>query len=255
MDALNTEEPLIQGSGTSAAAWRASRRLNGVQRVSAMSLVPWSRRAVVVAPHPDDEVLGTGSLLGELERHGIPALLIAVTDGEASHPASGLWSRERLSHARPRETEAALAELKAGSTEVRRLVFPDGQLTSCREALCTALRVQLQTGDVVFSTWRGDGHPDHEVVGQACAELARHLRFTHIEFPVWAWHWAQPDDPALPWNSAVRLRAGPDAVSRKLRALNCFRSQTSTDTSTGADPVLTRATLLRTVQVGEVFFR
>jgi GlcNAc-PI de-N-acetylase len=41
---------------------------------------------VVVAAHPDDEVLGVGGTIAILAAAGARLRLIAVTDGEGSHP-------------------------------------------------------------------------------------------------------------------------------------------------------------------------
>ncbi|WP_234009984.1 PIG-L family deacetylase, partial [Streptomyces sp. SA3_actF] len=41
---------------------------------------------VVVAAHPDDEVLGAGGALALLAAAGNPLTVVTVTDGEGSHP-------------------------------------------------------------------------------------------------------------------------------------------------------------------------
>jgi LmbE family N-acetylglucosaminyl deacetylase len=43
---------------------------------------------VVVAAHPDDEVLGVGGTMAMLAARGVRLRLIAITDGEASHPGA-----------------------------------------------------------------------------------------------------------------------------------------------------------------------
>ena len=39
--------------------------------------------ALIVAPHPDDEVLATGGLIAWLRDHGVDVTIAAVTDGRA----------------------------------------------------------------------------------------------------------------------------------------------------------------------------
>ena len=46
----------IQGQGTSPQAWKASRRLAQVADIDCTQLVPEGCRAVIIAPHPDDEL-------------------------------------------------------------------------------------------------------------------------------------------------------------------------------------------------------
>ncbi len=73
--------------------------------------MPFGARAVV-APHPDDEVLGTGGLFARLSQIGRNVLIIAVTNGTASHPKSTEWPPERLDAVRPQETREALQRLR-----------------------------------------------------------------------------------------------------------------------------------------------
>ena len=46
------------------------------------------RSVVIVAAHPDDEVLGAGGTMALLAAAGARLRLVAVTDGEASHPGA-----------------------------------------------------------------------------------------------------------------------------------------------------------------------
>jgi hypothetical protein len=73
------------------------------------SWCPQGARAVVVAPHPDDEVLSVGGLLAQLADTGTPVEVIAVTDGTASHSGSTEWPAERLAGPPAREPARAAA--------------------------------------------------------------------------------------------------------------------------------------------------
>ena len=101
----------IVGQGTSLHQWQGSRRLAEVPGITVEELVPPGARAVIVAPHPDDEVLGCGGLLQLLATAGRSMQLISVTDGSASHPGSQRWPVERLSVVRPQESAEALRRL------------------------------------------------------------------------------------------------------------------------------------------------
>jgi len=107
------EDRLIKGRGTTAAQWRAWPGWRDLRAASAGDLVPPGRRVVIVAPHPDDEVLGAGGLLAATAREGREQLLVAVTDGLGSHPGSRLWPASVLGAQRRGESAAALRELDA----------------------------------------------------------------------------------------------------------------------------------------------
>ena len=251
MDALNGRE--IRGKGTPESAWQAWAGLSALPAVTAEALVPPGARAVVVSPHPDDEVLAVGGLLALLARNGTPAQVIAVTDGTASHRGSATWSVERLAHERPRESRLALRRLGI-EREALRLGLPDGGLADQCGMLAQGLLSLLQPDDVVFTTWREDGHPDHEATGRTCAFAAARRRARLVEVPVWAWHWAAPGDVRLPWARATRLALDADAMARKRSAVKAFASQLQADPSTGAGPVLRASTLMRAARPYEVLF-
>jgi hypothetical protein len=74
-----------------------------------------------------------------------------------------------------------------------------------------------------------------------------------LEYPVWMWHWARPDDAAVPWHRMARVAPDRAAVARKRVAANEFRSfLTGYDPDT--DPVLPPFALRRLLAVGEVAF-
>ena len=106
----------------------------------------------------------------------------------------------------------------------------------------------------MFTTWRRDGQPDHEATAHACANVALRQRARLVEVPVWAWNWAAPGDPRLPWRRACRLPLDSDAKRRKVFAIQAYGSQLLPDHSTGAGPVLDAGTLQRAARPFENLF-
>lgn len=242
----------ILGEGTPEAAWQGWARLNALPEVEPAELVPFGGRAVVVAPHPDDEVLGTGGLLARLSQISRNILIIAVTDGTASHPHSPEWPPERLARVRPQETRAALQRLHLRQVQVVRLGLQDGDPRRIESNLSGLLSRYLQEGDIVFTTWRYDGHPDHEAAGRAVHFAAEALELPCVEVPLWTWHWASPDDTRVPWSRARRIILDAATHARKLRAVEAFRSQLEPDAATGQAPVLPEHVLARLTRPFEV---
>jgi LmbE family N-acetylglucosaminyl deacetylase len=208
-------DSLIDGPGTSEAAWL---RWPGLLQVPVLNPAEWAS-AVILAAHPDDEVLGAGGLITLLAGAGARLRLVSVTDGEASHPGHG--DPAGLARRRARERAEALVRLGAADAEVIRLGLPDSGLAGRENDLAAAL------GDVVtgfaacLAPWHGDVHADHEVVGRAATQAAPRV----ICYPVWMWHWARPADSRVPWELAVRVPLPPASAARKKSAIGCFRSQ------------------------------
>ncbi|WP_296953089.1 PIG-L deacetylase family protein [uncultured Massilia sp.] len=252
MDAVNRSR-LIAGAGTPAAAWRADPALAEVPFAALDELVPPAARALVVAPHPDDEILPCGGLLRLLALRGMPARIVAVTDGEGSHPGSPAWPPQRLRATRPRETLDALARLGIVAPVVERVGIADGGIAAAQALLAGRLAALLAPGDVVVTTWRYDGHPDHEATARACAAAAAARGARLLEAPVWGWHWSAPGDGAIPLARARRLALDAGTMARKRAALACFRSQLEADASTGAAPIVFPGALERLLNPWEVY--
>jgi LmbE family N-acetylglucosaminyl deacetylase len=212
----------------------------------------WGRgdpgKVVVVAPHPDDETLGVGGMLHDLSRHGWRAVVVAVTDGEAAYGREDPARVARLRRVRPLEQARALFRL-AREAELVRLGIPDAAVARHQPELVEALVPVASGATLLISTWRGDGHPDHEATATASARVAVEVGVPFVEFPIWAWHWATPDD--LPCARLRGWRLSPAALETKRQALRAFRSQTVAAEGPPALPPHVVARFLRTI---ETFF-
>ncbi len=242
----------IHGSGTLEATWRAWDGLSQLAPLTLDELVPPGSRAVVVAPHPDDEVLGCGGALTMLARAGRDVLVIGLTDGEASHPGSARWPPERLGARRREERLEGLRRLGVTS-QPSSLFVPDGGVLAAGSRLPEAIDELLLAGDVVITTWRLDGHPDHEAAGRASALAARRRGCRCWEMPVWTWHWARPDEARVPWRHMRRLELDDRAVQAKRQAIAAHTSQLRPVAGENRPAVLPDWALARLMRTFETF--
>ncbi|WFE39305.1 PIG-L family deacetylase [Micromonospora sp. WMMD998] len=211
----------IAGAGTDETIWRTW-PAPAAWPALALDDPVRSTPPLVVAPHPDDEVLGVGGLVAMLAE-GPGAEIAVVTDGEASHPGSTVHSRAELAAIRRAETVTACGLLGVAPAAIEHLGHPDGGVDEA--ALTDALTARLAPGRWCVTTWRGDGHPDHEAVGRAAAAACRRTGAMLLEFPVWTWHWAEPDEPDVPWHRARRIDLTGAARAAKRDAIDAFHSQ------------------------------
>lgn len=249
------DNPII-GEGTSLQAWQGSEKLAQVPVTSIDQLVPPMSRAVIVAPHPDDEVLGFGGLMQQLAQLDRGILLISVTDGCASHPGSERWTQEKLRAVRPQESAEALHRMDIPPHLLQwvRGSFPDTGVERYERDLGDFLQRYLRPTDVVFTTWAHDGHTDHEATGRATRATAEGLGIQVHEVPIWAWHWAAPEDDRLPWNRARKVLLAPETIARKRHAAQAFASQLEGDPDIGLAPVLPPWVLERLLRPFELVF-
>jgi LmbE family N-acetylglucosaminyl deacetylase len=222
----------LRGTGISESTWERSPTF---RRLAQWDPPVPAGRVIAVAPHPDDEILGVGGTLALLSDRAAEVVLVAVTDGEASHPGH----EDHLRRVRPAESATAARRMHIRYRDVHRLGHPDGAVD---EALLTAqLRQLVAPGDLVLSPWRHDGHPDHNATGRAAMAAARHAHASCRGYLVWAWHWASPVG-GLPWEQARRVDLGTVISGRKRDAVRLFESQISGQTPILPDPVLRRLT-------------
>lgn len=243
----------IPEDGTPESIWNAWPGLEAVEVVPIEKWMHPMARLVVVAPHPDDEILACGGLMALHARRGGRSVVVAVTDGEASHGESRSFRPVRLAEARRAERIRGLARLGCAETEVHRLGLADGKVASQVDTLQSELQKVMQWGDIVVTTWRLDGHPDHEACGTAAARACAEVRCRLLEAPVWMWHWSRPADSQVPWHRLVGLQLPGDAVSRKRRAVESHVSQLM-PRGNKQGPVLDQTILDRLARDIEYFF-
>jgi len=235
--------------GHSEAKWKASGHLDILTGLDVSA-----RRIIIVAPHPDDEVLGAGGLIQAALSCDISVEVVAVTDGEGSHPFSKATGDLDLAAVRSRESYVALRRLGWVEPRITTLHLPDGKVTQRRAELDEALAEMVQTGDLLVAPWRRDGHPDHDACGESALAVSRAVGARAIGYLVWAWHWAEPDGADIPWRSCQRLNMSQRARARKRWATRAFQSQTSPIGPDAADaPVLPAPIMRRFWRSYEVF--
>ncbi|RCW71401.1 LmbE family N-acetylglucosaminyl deacetylase [Pseudorhodoferax soli] len=241
------------GDGTPELQWQRWLQARALPHLAPQALLPSGARAVVVAPHPDDEVLAVGGLLAHAAALGRSALVVAVTDGEASHAGSPHWPPRRLATRRRAETRLALARLGSNAA-VLRAGLADGRVAAQADVLHALLLRTLRPSDRVFTTWALDGHPDHEATGRTARAAAAQVGARIYEVPVWGWHWAQCGDARMPWAQAHLVALSPQAVARKSAALQAFASQWEHDPACPHTPILRASMRARAQRPFEVVF-
>lgn len=223
-----TTGPAIAVEQSRHTAWAELRR-------TAPAWVPTPGRTIVVAPHPDDEVLGAAGIIAMQTAAGQPVEVIAVTDGEAAYPTV---PPSTLADLRRHEQQAALVELGAPTLTVRRLEIPDGGVSDHEHQLTTVLEELLEPDDLLVTPWVWDHHCDHEAVGRAAARAARTVGCTRASSLFWAWQHTDPTEAAA--TTMRRLDLHPDLLVQRDAALACHSTQI---TDAVAAPILAVADL------------
>lgn len=178
---------------------------------------------LVIATHPDDEVLGCGGVIARHVSHGDRVEVVVVTRG-----APDLYSEDQVATLR-KELHEAHSIL--GISVAHFLDFPAPKLDAVPlHELADSLSARMRDyrPDVVYLPHRGDLHSDHRAVFQSALVAARPIgspsvrRLLSYE-TLSETEWAAPvgEDAFLP-NVFIDIT---DFLEKKKQAMAAYRSQ------------------------------
>lgn len=124
-----------------------------------MSVIDQVRSALVVAPHPDDEVLGCGGTIARLAAMGRSVHVAIATRGRP--PRFDARGVENV------EAESRAAHARLGVTETHWLDFPAAEVDRTSHAdmnHALASLVSAIAPDTLFLPFVGDVHLDHQLI-------------------------------------------------------------------------------------------
>jgi LmbE family N-acetylglucosaminyl deacetylase len=173
---------------------------------------------IVLTPHPDDEILGAGGLIADLQSSSIPVHIIAVTDGEKAYQ-----NIEDLGKIRQSEQERALATLGINSKNITRLRYIDSNIAASEFAIEQYLLSIIKKPVNLIAPWKNDFHPDHESVGRVAERVALKTQSTLISYFFWTWHHAHLD--IIKKLSLCIYPLSRPTQFLKNKAMSCYQSQ------------------------------
>nr|CRH06511.1 Protein of unknown function [Candidatus Magnetococcus massalia] len=172
-----------------------------IWRYSAQPL-PWlAGHLVVIAPHPDDEILACGGLIAMKQKLAEPVSIIYMTDGEASHP--GCCATDLVAAQRRWLSEMVMRELGVGPSALYRLGVSDGNIPApnLQEGITIVtqlmeLLMQLQPNCVLYPH-PVDAHTDHRNTAgivEATIDTMACKDVLTMMYPVWSRYHMTPSD-------------------------------------------------------------
>lgn len=177
-----------------------------------------TNKTVIIAPHPDDEVIGCAGLIQALVERVTPPHVIILTGGEGSHRGCCDTSAEEIVSARHQLTLKAAAMLGLPESHIHCLSYPDGGValehpeTDRLQELLSELAPQS-----VFVPHRGEGWSDHLQAAEITKHLLKGLDVSIYEYCVWMWYY---NVWRLDFKQALLLRMSCAQHQRKLQAMD-----------------------------------
>ena len=129
------------------------------------------KKAIVIAPHADDEILGCGGTISKLVSEGSKVIVVICTNQHIGAPEQ--CSAEQIIKVR---SEAKKVHQSLGVDETIFLDFPAPRLNSFPEYLISVSLSQIfksHTPDTIFIPFHGDMHQDHKAIYRAALVSAR----------------------------------------------------------------------------------
>jgi LmbE family N-acetylglucosaminyl deacetylase len=192
------------------------------------SHLPVSRQpALVIAPHPDDEVLGAGGLIALKRMRGAAVHVLYLTDGEGALRDFGA-DPDDVARSRRTLGEKACATLGVEPACLHRLHLPDGAIPSpqsaCFEHAAQSVGRLIERFGIheVYCTHPADGWNDHihaaaiarAAVGGADPQDGQSV--TLHDYPVWSWFSLNtPGVLRMGWGRAQQINIDPVAHQKQ----------------------------------------
>ncbi|MCX5869809.1 MAG: PIG-L family deacetylase [Deltaproteobacteria bacterium] len=182
---------------------------------------------MIIAPHPDDEVLGCGGLIAQASRKGVNVEVIILTGGGASHDNCCGISQEEVKRERRNLTKEALKTLGLNSNKITFLDWEDGKLPlsdhpdfDTRVDELAALLARLKPANI-FCPHPFEGWSDHVAAQEITREAIKrsNVKTTFYYYCVWFWL-SMPLRKSLmcDWKNAVALDIS-DVYVQKQKAI------------------------------------
>ena len=180
-------------------------------------------RTLIVAPHPDDELIGCGGTLLRRKAEGHEVAWLIVTGMKLDMG----WSPDRIQE---RSEEISRVAKLVGIDHVYKLDFPAARLDDFPKAeLISAFAEVFKSfaPEEVLVPHRGDIHSDHRVAFEVAASCSKWFRCPSIR-RVLAYETASETEMGIAQESTFRPNYFVDIsdyLERKLEILSVYRSE------------------------------
>ena len=178
-------------------------------------------KVLIVAPHPDDEVLGCSGLIQRLLRDGKQVDVVILSGGGKSHAGCCKIDESTLIESRRNLSRKAAEILGLPLEHLHFLDYPDGCIAfDCSETERLKELIDTLQPDAIFVPHKGEGWSDHLEAGQIVRKLAGETSgVSFYEYCVWFWYYNV-------WNidrkNAFVLTMSKEELSHKNEAINAY---------------------------------
>lgn len=182
--------------------------------------LPLSDNSVIIAPHPDDEVIGCAGLIQRLIEQGFPPHVIIMTGGEGSHRDCCDVVEDEIKKERRALTLKVAEILRLPISHVHFFDYLDEHIhISCSETeSLRKLILDLSPKSIFVPHW-GEGMVDHIQTSKIVKTIVAGKNVSVYEYCVWMWYYNVWN---LDFKSARILKMSLTQHQGKLMAINHY---------------------------------
>ena len=180
-------------------------------------------RILIVAPHPDDEVIGCSGLIQQFLAAGQQVYVCILTGGEGSHKGCCSIPAHELKSQRRNLAKSIDVQLGLPVENLYMLDFPDGNINK-DNIECKKLRgliEQLKPQSIFVPHQKGEGWSDHIEAGNIVKKIIKGSSIHLYEYCVWFWYY---NVWGLDWKNARLLMMTRPQYQNKLKAIHNYIS-------------------------------
>ncbi len=178
---------------------------------------------LLIAPHPDDEIIGCGGLI-QRYTSGKCVNVVILTGGGASHHGCCEATADDIKRERRNMAQKINAEIGLPKGCLHLLDFEDGNISAgnaVEEAKLLSIIQNIKPDAILFPIQQGEGWSDHIAAGDIVKRLisAHSIKVQLYEYCVWFWYYNVWN---IRWRDAHILKMTSDQYQKKLKAISDY---------------------------------
>lgn len=193
-------------------------------RTSFRSKLVTGKRILLVAPHPDDEIIGCAGLIQQTLKTGKKIDVVILTGGGKSHSNCCNIDEDTLIETRRKLSRKAAQIVGLPLEHLHFLNYPDGGISyKNRETERLKQLIEELSPEAIFIPHKGEGWSDHVEAGN----VIRKLKLSGIqlyEYCVWFWYYNVWN---IDWENAYCIKMTPEQHKIKLKAMQAYITPTA----------------------------
>lgn len=203
---------------------RNLKELARILRIKILHIFTLSPRLItldnlLIAPHPDDEIIGCAGLIQQTLKAGKKIDVVILTGGGKSYSNCCNVDEDTLIEARRKLSRKAAQIIGLPLEHLHFLNYPDGGISyENKETERLKQLIEELSPEAIFIPHKGEGWSDHVEVGN----IIRKLNLSGIqlyEYCVWFWYYNVWN---IDWKNACVVKMNREEHQRKLKAMDAY---------------------------------